>query len=353
MKTNLFLKLKGMYLTMPRFLQKPVYDVLYSRDIKKSMKVFLTKEELSDKQLTRELVKDIQACRKLYKTKPDEYFLYGFRGMLAEQRATFLPDMVKDTVLKERVGFDVFSRELRNKFNFYKLAGKWFGREAFLVGPKQSDLASFLTFCKKHPDLFVKSNALSKGRGVGLYHLSNDQEAEALYAKLKKEGSEWIVEERIVQAPEMAQWNASSVNTVRIPSVLYQDKWAVIGPVFRSGRKGSVVDNAGAGGIITCIDPKTGILTTDGVDEAGVYYAKHPDSGLVFKGWQIPKWQELLKLAEEIQRSMPHHQYVGWDFALTEHGWVLIEGNWGQFLTQYNDHIGLKKQFFTLMGVEE
>ena len=29
--------------------------------------------------------------------------------------------------------------------------------------------------------------------------------------------------------------------------------------------------------------------------------------------------------------AMSDHIYVGWDFALTDNGWVLIEGNWGQF----------------------
>lgn len=27
-------------------------------------------------------------------------------------------------------------------------------------------------------------------------------------------------------------------------------------------------------------------------------------------------------------------KYIGWDFALTERGWVLIEGNWGQYVAQ-------------------
>jgi hypothetical protein len=46
---------------------------------------------------------------------------------------------------------------------------------------------------------------------------------------------------------------------------------------------------------------------------------------------------------------MPHHRYIGWDFALTDDGWVLIEGNWGQFLSQYVDKIGLKSKFMDCM----
>lgn len=42
---------------------------------------------------------------------------------------------------------------------------------------------------------------------------------------------------------------------------------------------------------------------------------------------------------------MPSHPYIGWDMALTEKGWVVIECNWGQFINQYADHIGRKKEF--------
>jgi hypothetical protein len=117
-------------------------------------------------------------------------------------------------------------------------------------------------------------------------------------------------------------------------------------PVFRIGRKGKVVDNANSGGIVVVVDQKTGILKTNGVDMHGNFYEKHPDSNIVFKGYQIPKWTELLDLVEQIHRTeMPNYPYIGWDFALTDKGWVLIEGNWGQFLSEFADREGIKAKF--------
>ncbi|MBP5796684.1 MAG: hypothetical protein J6W26_00200 [Bacteroidales bacterium] len=354
MNINTFLKFKRLYMSLPGFMQKPIDDVRYRKGIKKALKLFLTKEEYGDEALKTEIIKDIKRCRKQYRTKPEEYFLFGFRNCSPEERAEFLPDVIKDNVLSKVVGFDVFSRELKDKFNFYKLAGGYFLRETMLVNCKGDDnLEEFKQFASKHHDLFIKSNVLSKGRGTGLYHVKNDHEAEGVYAMLGKIGGEWIVEEKIEQAHEMAQWNESSVNTVRLPAILNNGQWTVIGAFFRTGRKGSVVDNAGAGGIFACVDADSGALSSDGVDEAGVYYERHPDSGLKYKGWQIPRWEELLTLAKKIHCTMPHHKYVGWDFALTDKGWALVEGNWGQFVSQYNDHVGLKKRFFELMGVEE
>lgn len=55
-------------------------------------------------------------------------------------------------------------------------------------------------------------------------------------------------------------------------------------PYLKVGRAGSVVDNGGAGGIIINIDKETGELVTDGVREDNTVYARHPDSGMPFKG---------------------------------------------------------------------
>lgn len=353
MDTKLLLKLKNIYSSLPGFLQKPLSDIMYQYDIKAALEQFLSEEERNNTRLRRAIIKDIKHCRKIYNTKAVEYFLFGFRNLTHEQRNEFLPDMVKDEVLKRVVGLEVMNREMKDKYNFYKMLCQYFKREAMLIPIGGGNKDDFEEFAQRHNDLFIKCNVLSKGRGAGLYHVETDQEINALYDKLVRSSIEWIVEEKIRQLPEMSQWNESSVNTVRLPAVLNNDVFTVIGPFFRTGRKGSAVDNAGQGGVFACVDPASGILTTDGIDEKKVYYERHPDSGLVYKGWQIPCWQELLSLAEEIHRKIPHHKYVGWDFALTERGWVLIEGNWGQFVSQYNDHIGLKKQFFELLGIED
>lgn len=194
--------------------------------------------------------------------------------------------------------------------------------------------------------MFAKPLSASFGNGAHVIKIANRAEAVAAFDRLSK-GGEWIVEERIIQSSEMSAWNESSVNTVRLPCFLSSNgTFHALAPVLRVGRKGSVVDNAGGGGIIACIDERNGIITTNGQDEAGLEYLAHPDSNRKFKGWQIPKWKELLAFAEEIHRNcLSSHRYIGFDFALTDNGWVVIEGNWGQFLNQYVDHRGIKNEF--------
>ena len=176
--------------------------------------------------------------------------------------------------------------------------------------------------------------------------MQTKEDVRKVWESLAKDGDEWIIEEKIIQVPETAQWNQSSVNTVRLPAILQNDKFSVLGPFLRTGRAGAIADNAGAGGIFACIDPQTGVVTTDGIDENGVYYEKHPNSGICYKGWQVPQWESLMKLTKEVHQLLPKHKYIGWDFAHTDDGWVLIEGNWGEFIAQQSTmERGYKKEF--------
>ena len=352
MNYSLVSYLKSIYAKSPSFVKKMVDDYRYKKLLGKAFDTFLSDAEKGNSQLIAERKKDIYTCREKYLTTPQEYFLFGFREQTSDEyRDSFISDQFRNKVLIDIVGVDVFLNDLRNKFNFYQLTKPYFRRGVFLF-KKDCKFEEFCDFAIKNNNLFLKRNSSSKGRGILVKDVPNEKVAKEVYDQLIKEGGDWIIEERIRQAPQMALWNDSSVNTVRLPSILNNGVFSVIGPVFRTGRKGSIVDNAAAGGLIACIDAKTGIIDSDGVDEKGHYYECHPNSNIRFNGWQIPQWKELLALAEEIQRTIPHHKYVGWDFALTEKGWVVIEGNWGQFLSQYNNHIGLKKQFISLLGYE-
>lgn len=297
----------------------------------------------------RMLTNDIKSCYYKYLTTPDEYFLFGFNtNAEASYRESFLTDNFKVRNLLRTVSERKYVDELCNKYNFAKIAYKYFNRGVTFVGPNTSyqDFADFTSRCK---DLFIKPVSDSFGRGARTVLITSTNDSLQLFEELNN--SEWIVEERISQCSETSMWNESSVNTVRLPCFLSNGHFHVLAPFFRTGRKGSVVDNAGGGGIFACIDAKTGVLNSDGVDEMNNYYTNHPDSDMVFRGWQIPRWNELLTLAEETFREcFPTHRYIGFDYALTENGWVLIEGNWGQFVGQYNSKKGVKQEFINYLN---
>ena len=97
-------------------------------------------------------------------------------------------------------------------------------------------------------------------------------------------------------------------------------------PVLRMGRSGCLVDNAGQGGIFAAIDVKTGV-TFAAADESRNRYFIHPDSHKELIGFVVPRWEEACALAKSLSYRLPEAGFVGWDLALTDDGWVMVEGN--------------------------
>ena len=340
------------WLFMQRDFDRPCgYGEVYSVTLAKAFDTFLTETERNDKQLLKNLTKDIVRCWVRYKALPYEYFLFSFRNHDEQWRASFETDIDRISTLQKVSDKKMFLTEINNKYNFYKLAKDYFGRKVMLLDENTAK-EEFVAFVMKNKNVFIKPLESSQGRGARRFDYEDESGCALLYEELQKVGGAWMVEQLIVQDSAMAQWNPTSVNTIRIPTFLRDGKFTVIWTRMRMGKKGSVVDNAGAGGIVVNVDPQTGVVTTDGIDEAYNHFEQHPDAGLTFKGWQVPRWQELLQVVEELHRTVfPKHIYIAWDFALTDAGWVVIEGNWGQLLGQQTaSQVGEKRKFHELLG---
>ena len=327
------------------------YGQVFSETLNNAYKSYLTPKELTDKKYIDTLTNDIIKCWFLYKALPYEYFLFNFKDRDHKGRLAFETDTDRIETLSRVVGLKNFMDEIHNKYVFYQLAKPYFKREVIKIESFEH-ANEFITFVKKHGVVFIKPIGGSQGKGAHVYSYVSDEEAKNYCKDMLREGSSWIIEECIRQSSSMAQWNVTSVNTIRIPTFLRDGKFTVIWTRMRMGKKGSVVDNAGSGGIVVNVNPQTGVITSDGIDEAHNHFEKHPDCGLAFKGWQVPRWDELLKTVEELHRAVFNkHIYVAWDFALTDDGWVVIEGNWGQLLGQQTaSQVGVRKQFHELLG---
>ena len=86
--------------------------------------------------------------------------------------------------------------------------------------------------------------------------------------------------------------------------------------------------NAHGGGIFCEIDPATGVIMTDGLDEHGNSYILHPMTGVRFRGTPIPQWEEICDFCRSAAQTLPCLRVVGWDVAILPGGKLeLIEGN--------------------------
>lgn len=155
-----------------------------------------------------------------------------------------------------------------------------------------------------------------------------------------------MLEEPIVQSQEMARFHPGSVNTIRLATAVLDDKAHLLFGFMKLGHGDSVVDNGAAGGICSAIDLDTGMIVSVGMTESGKTYLSHPDSGLQIVGFHVPRWEEAKALALELAMVCPTQTYVGWDMALTDGGWVVVEGNRGGTfaITQMLTHRGMREQ---------
>lgn len=137
-----------------------------------------------------------------------------------------------------------------------------------------------------------------------------------------------IIQEVIVQEKRIASISSSSVNTIRVVTLLAKsNETIVISSSMRFSVGDSYVDNWSAGGVAVGVNYETGRLKSTAYDKFGNKYHQHPVSRKVFLDFQIPYWDEVLCLAMKVQNIFTFYKLLGMDIAVTRDGPVLIEIN--------------------------
>lgn len=301
----------------------------------------------ADRMLDDGELQDILFCFFAYGFNPDEYLSYGLKAANLEKRLSYVSSRDTNIIvysLNDIVDIDLFY----DKWKTYERFAEYYQRSAMLID-KESDYTAFARFIQAHPKFVKKAVRLSKGQSVALVDATGVDDSSALFAELL-EGGRTILEEPIVQSNLMSKLNETSVNTVRCITLKTNEGVEVLYTFLKVGRKGSFVDNGGAGGLLVGIDKETGMLITDARDEFANAYPSHPDHGYDFKGLKLPEWDGLIELTKSISAGISGISYIGWDFAHTEHGWIVVEGNGGSQLIgpQIVFQEGIKQHFLDI-----
>lgn len=272
-----------------------------------------------------------------------EYIAYRFEGRSARDRHTFYSEMDRWKFMNIcNTRSDKW--KLRNKRLAYEIFKKWYARDQIVV-TSTNDLEAYTEFISKHTKFFIKPFAGGGGVNSGWFDTTKySTPLESLEAILKN--GAYVLEEGVYQCEAMSKFNPDSINTLRIVTIKQGDKVSNWCSFVRTGRKGCPVDNGGRGGIIIGVDINTGEMNTDGINEQGEIFETHPDSGVKFKGFQLPLWKESCEMAIEMMDAMPNMRCIGWDIALTAKGPVVIEANGQTALCgpQITQQKGLKKE---------
>ena len=273
-------------------------------------------------------------------TNTEQFITLEFYRKCQRERNLFVTN--RKTLKLERVSMRNVSKEefnsIRNKIEFNKKYSK-FVKRAFLPTKEVSE-AAIEEFIEKYRIVLAKPAAETQGRGIELIEFNPNSVGE--WAR-RLSSVEYVVEEYIKQHPAISAVNPSSVNTIRLCSVLDDNHKAhIIGAAIRCGGRGSVVDNFHHGGIAYPIDIENGIVCGRGrTNSDSNTFARHPATGTLMIGLKIPYWDLVIKSVKEAAEMSDRIAYLGWDVAITENGIEIIEANDGQGCTLWQlDNVG-------------
>lgn len=310
-------------------------------------------DDLAKKASSEEEIVDMFITNKVFRTTAMEFKLYRFKDVPFIGRWPFLANNIKNETLRslpqgeDGDKFRALCDMVDNKIASYEAFKEYYKRDCIEINSK-SDYPKFVEFCDKHSKFIKKPLTSSQGKDIEVFEVTDD--LKALFERVRTH-KKIILEELVVQNDIIAAFNKDCINTFRIITFndgeVVEPKWGF----FRTGRAGSVVDNAGAGGVFAVIDCKSGTLCTDGADEAGNTYEAHPETGVKYKGFELPDWEELRETCIELSSRFPEAAIIGWDFAYNDKGqWVIIEANcMPEFVFQGPTQKGVKDEFMALI----
>jgi Sugar-transfer associated ATP-grasp len=168
-------------------------------------------------------------------------------------------------------------------------------------------------------------------------------------------GGHFIIQERLQQHPNVSELYDSSINTIRLVTMVQEGEPRPFAAIIRLGAHGTERDNFSTGGIAIDIDIETGRLGKYGfiAPKFGTRTEHHPDTGMVFEGFNVPYFFEAVQAALKLHSFFYGFHSIGWDVAITPSGPSFLEGNddWGLRSLQ-GPHGGLRDKFLSMLEVE-
>ena len=163
------------------------------------------------------------------------------------------------------------------------------------------------------------------------YYINNDSADEkAITALFDEIQSFYIVTEYLVMHDELKKIYPKSVNTVRIMVInAHGHDPQIMQTYMRIGsEKSGFTDNVGYGGVCVMVDTETGELYNPEQLKDHVYVAcpKHPDTGIPISG-VLPNWDYVKENILTICRYLCELEYLGFDVAITNDGFQILEIN--------------------------
>lgn len=188
-------------------------------------------------------------------------------------------------------------------------------------------------------EVIVKPSTESSGRGVALFTrrdgvFYNKDGCSLSREYLDKEyKSNFLIQERFYQSDYMAQFNPTSVNTIRI--AMYKNPLSgeiqYLRGMVRIGGLNSIVDNAHAGGRFIGIDDN-GVFGKYVCDNIGNISTTHGNIDFSKNYYAVPNYSKVREFAVRISKPLIHHNLLALDIMLDKNNNPkMLEVNVGGF----------------------
>lgn len=295
----------------------------------------------------------------------------------ADQRESILGFWNKYLVNREtRKAFDIRWFNIYNKANLYGFELKYYIPDSYLyciVDPFFSDYKSARaiddknlydllfhdvqqprTICRKVRNLFLDSSyhiisedkaialccdcgkviikpAKDTCAGAGLVKWEQEVDEESSLRSVFRTDRSFVVQEYIEQHSDLAAFNPSCVNTLRLITLVFEGETHLLSSAVIMGGKNAITNHLHRGGLI-CGILEDGALRPVAFDGRLNQYETHPN-GIVFKDCRIPGFSDCVDVVKRLAPRMSQtSQLISWDLTIDQTGQpVLIETNlsWG------------------------
>ncbi len=187
-------------------------------------------------------------------------------------------------------------------------------------------LNEIIRIAKAQPEVICKVAKFSMA-GSGILIWNSERDDEVKLVEFLQSANYIICQAMLKQHSELSRLNPTSVNTIRIFTLLFQGEVHVLSAIVRMGVNGSRLDNASQGGIVCGIKPN-GQLKDVAWNIFGDKFPTHP-LGVKFNSITIPNYHECIELVKSLAMRMSSiSRLVSWDLAINEAGHpVFIECN--------------------------
>lgn len=269
---------------------------------------------------------------RFYELTGKERLLWAGTGFMFEYQKKMNPENVRGL--------------LEDKLAFHERYGKFTHRGFASLSQitKEPELAQVL-IDKAAGKLVLKNSLGQAGKEISV--LDSKELNPSALTETMKAGNFDLVEEFIVQHPDMKKLSDSGINTARLITQVNGESVEILAARLRITIN-SFVDNLAAGNAAAPVDPLTGKVNGPAVfsDITKADIEVHPLTKVQILDFQIPFWEEALAMVKEAALVVPGNRSVGWDVAFTSRGPLLIEGNhnWCKILWQLPVKQGLKPE---------